>query len=91
MVKVSSTADLLDALRVADDIEVDGSLSGMPMITLRPGVTLLGGMLRFGAKGIQLTADNRFENITISVPDHEVAIGNDTAISELGHLTLSPR
>jgi hypothetical protein len=60
----------------------------MPMITLRRGVTLRGGTLRFGAKGIQLTADNRLENVTILVPDHEVAIGNDTAVPDLGRLTL---
>jgi hypothetical protein len=88
MVKVSTTAELLNALQVADDIEVDGSLSGMPMITLRPGVTLRGGTLRFGAKGIRLTADNRLENVTVLVPDHEVAIGNDTAVPDLGRFTL---
>jgi hypothetical protein len=36
-------AALLSALAAADEIEVDGSLSGMPMITLRPGVSLSGG------------------------------------------------
>jgi hypothetical protein len=36
-VKVTGPAELLDALATADDIEVDGSLAGMPMITLRPG------------------------------------------------------
>jgi hypothetical protein len=38
-IKVSSSAGLLDALATADDIEVDGSLVGMPMITLGPGVS----------------------------------------------------
>jgi hypothetical protein len=51
-VKVTSPAELLDALATADDIDVVGSLTGMPMITLRPGVTLRGGTLRFGAKGV---------------------------------------
>jgi hypothetical protein len=32
-VKVTSAAELLDALATANDIEVDGSLTGMPMIT----------------------------------------------------------
>jgi hypothetical protein len=67
---------------------VDGSLAGMPMITLRPGVSLRGGILRFGAKGVQLTSDNRLEDVTVIVPDHEVAIGNDTAVSDFGRLTL---
>lgn len=35
-VTVTSAAELLDALAAADDIEVDGSLAGMPVITLRP-------------------------------------------------------
>ncbi len=87
-VRVSSTAELLDALLVADDIEVDGALSGMPMISLRPGVTLRGGALRFGAKGVRLTADNRLEDISILVPDQEVAIGNDTSVRDFGHLVL---
>jgi hypothetical protein len=87
-VKVSSAAELLDALAVADDIEIDGLVTGMPMISLRPGVTLRGGTLRFGAKGLRLSSDNRLEDVTILVPDHEVAIGNDTAVSDLGRLTL---
>jgi hypothetical protein len=60
----------------------------MPMITLRPGVTLRGGTLRFGAKGVRLTSDNRLEDVTVIVPDHEVAIGNDTSVSDFGRLTL---
>ncbi len=86
--QVSTAAELLDALPVADEIEVDGALSGMPMISLRPGVTLRGGALQFGAKGIRLTTGNRLEAISILVPDHEVAIGNDTSVSDLGHLVL---
>jgi hypothetical protein len=36
-VKVTSLAELLDRLVAADDVEVDSSLAGMAMITLRPG------------------------------------------------------
>jgi hypothetical protein len=67
---------------------VDGSLAGMPMVTLRPGVSLRGGTLRFGAKGVRLTSDNRLEDVTVIVPDYEVAISNDTAVTDFGHLTL---
>jgi hypothetical protein len=67
---------------------VDGSLAGMPMVSLRPGVTLRGGTLRFGARGVQLSSDNRLEDVTILVPDQEVAIGNDTDVRDLGRLTL---
>ncbi len=87
-VKVSSAAELVDALAVADNIEVDGSLAGMPMITLRPGAALRGGTLRFGAKGVRLTSDNLLEDVTVIVPDWEVAIGNDTTIGDFGRLTL---
>lgn len=87
-VRVTTGAELLEALAEADEIEVDGSLSGVPMITLRPGVTLRGGTLRFGAKGIRLTGDNTLEDITVLVPDWEVVIGNDTGGADLGRLIL---
>jgi hypothetical protein len=83
---VTSPAELLDALATADDIEVDGSLSGMPAITLRPGTRLRGGTLRFGAKGIRLTSDNQLEDVTVIVPDSEVAIGGGAA--DLGRTRL---
>jgi hypothetical protein len=67
---------------------VDGSLAGMPMISLRPGVTLRGGTLRFGAKGVRLSSDNRLEDVTVLVPDQEVAISNDPDVPDLGRLTL---
>jgi hypothetical protein len=60
----------------------------MPMISLRPGVSLRGGTLRFGAKGIRLSSDNALEDVTVIVPDWEVAILNDTSVSDLGRLSL---
>jgi len=86
MTVVSSAAELLDALATADDVEIDGTLSGMPAITLRPGQRLRGGTLRFGAKGIRLTSDNRLEDVTVIVPDTEVAIG--TSAVDIGYLAL---
>jgi hypothetical protein len=83
---VTSAGELLDALATASDIEIDGSLSGMPSITLRPGTRLRGGTLRFGAKGIRLTSDNQLEDVTVIVPDTEVAIGGDAA--DLGRTRL---
>jgi hypothetical protein len=88
-VKASTATELMDALTSADDIEVVGSLTGMPMICLRPGVSLRGGTLRFGAKGIRLSADNVLEDVTVIVPDWEVAIFNDTSVSDLGRLSLT--
>jgi hypothetical protein len=86
--RVATADELLDALQVAGEIEIDGSISGVPMIALRPGVALRGGTLRFGAKGVRLSSDNRLEDVTIVVPEHEVAIGNDTSVPDLGRLVL---
>ncbi|MEU5979796.1 hypothetical protein [Streptomyces sp. NPDC047315] len=87
--KVSTAAELMDAVRDGDPaIEVEGTVSGMPMLTLAPGVRLRGGTLEFGARGIRLTRDNILENVTVRCPDHEVAIGNDTTVADLGTLTL---
>jgi hypothetical protein len=51
--RVATTlVELQEALQSgATDIEVRGELTGMPMVTLPPGVRLRGGTLRFGAKG----------------------------------------
>ena len=76
------------AQRGVKDIEVRGELRGMPMVTLGPGVRLRGGTLVFGAKGLCLTTDNEIEGVTIRCPDHEVAVLNDTNVSDLGTLTL---
>jgi hypothetical protein len=78
----------MGALVTGDDIEVDGSLCGMPMVSLRPGVRLRGGTLCFGAKGIRLSSDNVLEDVTVIVPASEVAIFNDTSVRDLGRLSL---
>jgi len=86
---VSTEAELAAAVRAGTPaIEVYGTLRGMPMLTLGPGVRLRGGVLEFGAKGLRLTRDNVVEDITIRTPDHEVAILNDTSVADLGSLSL---
>jgi hypothetical protein len=70
------------------DIEVRGELTGMPMVTLPPGVRLRGGILRFGAKGVRLTRDNVLQDVTVATEPDEVAILNDTTVADLGTLTL---
>ena len=83
---VRSAQELIDAVDSdADEIEVQGHLSGMPMITLRPGMTLHGGTLSFGAKGVRLTRDNELEGVTILTEDDEVAILNDTSVADPRH------
>ena len=82
-------AELQDALQSgATDIEVSGELTGMPMVTLPSGVRLRGGTLRFGAKGVRLTRDNLLQDVTIVTEPDEVAILNDTMVTDLGTLTL---
>lgn len=44
-------------------IEVVGTISGMPRVVLAPGVSLRGGRLEFGSKGVMLTCDNTLENL----------------------------
>ena len=86
---VTTASDLLNALQAGiSEIEVQGTLSGMPMITLGPGVTLRGSTLRFGAKGVRLTRDNVLEDVTILTVEDEVAVLNDTSVSDLGTLVL---
>ncbi|MFJ3958853.1 hypothetical protein [Arthrobacter sp. NPDC090010] len=88
-VKVSTPQELLDALSGgAVNIEVQGELHGMPMITLPPGTALRGGTLRFGAKGVRLTTDNTLEDVTILTSRDEVALLNDTSVERLGTLVL---
>jgi hypothetical protein len=86
---VESAEELSQALQAgAMDIEVRGTVSGMPMLTLGPGVRLHGGTLKFGAKGIRLTAGNTLDGVAVLTADDEVAILNDTSVSDFGTLTL---
>lgn len=87
--KVGNAAELTTALAAgALEIEIAGTITGLPMIALPPGVTLRGGTLRFGAKGIRLTADNTLDGVTVETAEDEVAILNDTAVADMGTLTL---
>lgn len=86
---VGNAEELLDAVASdAAEIEVRGTVSGMPMITLKPGVVLRGGVLEFGAKGVRLTTDNTLDGVTVRTAADEVALLNDTSVDDLGTLTL---
>ena len=88
-VVVSTAAELVAAVASEGaDVEVRGELSGMAMITLAPGVTLRGGTVRFGGKGICLTRDNVLDGVSVVTADTEVAVLNDTTVADLGTLTL---
>ena len=86
---VSNAAELAEAIRSgAEVIEAKGTLTGSPMITLPPGVTLRGGTLQFGAKGVRLTSDNTLDGVTVLTAEDEIAILNDPSVADLGTLTL---
>ncbi|TAM87373.1 MAG: hypothetical protein EPN43_09375, partial [Jatrophihabitans sp.] len=78
-VTVTSAAELADAIRAGtQEIVVEGTIKGSPSITLQEGVTLRGGELVFGAKGVRLTRNNTLRDITITTTPYEVAVYNDT-------------
>lgn len=86
---VGTVDELLGAFREgAQKIELTTTLSGLGSITLPPGVSLRGGGLEFGAKGLRLSSDNTVENLSVTVPEHEIAIYNDVSVKDLGTLTL---
>jgi hypothetical protein len=69
-------------------IEVSGTIKGAPRVVLAPGVSLRGGRLEFGSKGVMLTRDNTVGDIEVVVPEHEVAIYADITQTGWGTLTL---
>lgn len=86
---VHTAAELAEALAAhTPHVVVEGTITGLPMITLPPGTTLRGGTLVFGAKGVRLTRDNTLVDVTVRTGDHEVAILNDTTMATLGTLSL---
>ena len=86
---VGTVEELLGALRDGEKkIELTTTLSGMGSLMLPPGVSLRGGGLEFGAKGLRLSSNNTIENLSVTVPDHEIAIYNDVSVKDLGTLTL---
>ena len=88
--RVVSTAEQLQSA-IADGVQaikVTGTITGAPRVVLAPGVSLRGGRLEFGSKGVLLTRDNTVEDIEVVVPEHEVAIYADTTQTRWGTLTL---
>jgi len=69
---VTEAAELLDAVEsAASEIEIQGTISGIPTITLKPGVSLGGGELEFGAKGVRLSSSNTLEGVTVRTADDD--------------------
>lgn len=88
-VMATNAAELAEAVEASVElIRVEGTIAGSPMVTLPPGVTLSGGTLELGAKGIRLTRDNTLDGVKVVTAVDEVAILNDTSVADLGTLTL---
>jgi hypothetical protein len=88
-VAVSNVEALVAAVERGDQhITVQGEIRGMPMLTLKPGQTLTGGVLHFGSSGVRMSRDNTLADIVIRTSEFERAILNDTHVPDLGTLTL---
>lgn len=88
-VTVSTASQLADAIGSgAQEIVVDGTITGSPSITLPEGATLRGGGLAFLAKGVRLSKDNTLQDITITTTPYEVAVYNDTSVPDAGTLAF---
>ena len=93
---VATAAELLSAATdaAASDIVVAQSLSGLQTLRLAPGKTLRGAAaevrLRFevGQDGVQLSSNNRVENLELQADVDSRALFNDTKVERLGRLVL---
>jgi hypothetical protein len=94
--EVASSDQLLAALRDPGitDIVVTGELAELPHIRLAPGKTLRGAApdtpIRFasGQDGLELSTDNRVEDLALLADVTRRAIFNDTRVEHLGRLAL---
>jgi hypothetical protein len=93
---VASVSDLLEA---ANDpcihrIDVVASLHDVPNFRLSPGQTLSGAkgdiaiQFESGGNGVELSADNTVEHLTLVADAYKAAVCNDTRVDGLGRLVL---
>lgn len=94
--QVTTVAELLAAAQNPQvaQIQLATSLSNVPSVRLLPGQTLSAAdaqtAIRFaaGQDGLQLSADNQVEHLTLVTDPERRAIFNDTTVAHLGRLTL---
>lgn len=90
--EVSNVDELVAATRDGSvrRIVVTTVLSGVPSLRLAPGQTLTGtganAMLHFtiGSEGIQLSSNNRIENLEIIAASDKRVLFNDTTVADFG-------
>jgi hypothetical protein len=93
---VASAADLVAATadEAAAEIVVAGNIAGLRSFRLPPGKSLRGAApgltLRFAPRedGVQLSTDNRVENLELSTDADRRALFNDTQVPGLGRVVL---
>jgi hypothetical protein len=94
--EVSNVDELVAATRDESirRIVVTAVLTGVPSLRLAPGQTLTGagsnGMLHFtiGSEGIQLSSNNRVENLEIIAASDKRVLFNDTTVDDFGIFQL---
>ena len=94
--QVTTVAELLAATQNPQvaRIQLAASLSNVPSVRLLPGQTLSAAdaqtAIRFasGEDGLQLSADNQVEHLSLITDPERRAIFNDTTVAHLGRLTL---
>jgi hypothetical protein len=94
--KIVATADDLVSATMDGSVRqilVQGNLADVPSIRLSPGQSLQGdggSGITFapGSDGIQLSSDNRVENIRLQASPDKRAIFNDTSVATLGKIEL---
>jgi hypothetical protein len=93
--RVGSASELISAVCESElDIVVTASLTELPTLRLSPGETLGGATpdvsMTFARdqEGLQLSSDNRVENLTLATDPDRRAVFNDTRVEHLGRLVL---
>lgn len=93
---VSTPSELIAAVRdeAIDRIVISGQLTDLPTLRLSPGQTLIGSerraTVRFAnaSDGIQLSANNKIQNLQLITDSDKRVVFNDTAVRDFGLLEL---
>ncbi|MFI2211658.1 hypothetical protein [Streptomyces sp. NPDC020141] len=97
VITVTSVEELVAALTgtgAADEVRVEGTLTGVPGVTLPPGTALAGAgpgaglVFAEGADGVRLTRDNGLAGLRLETSVASRAVHNDTGQDALGTLAV---
>ena len=89
-VRVANGAELTHALaNGATTVEILGTITGTPSLTVPPRVSLRGGTIGFKAKGPKLASNNSLSDVRVVTAESEAAIVNDISIADFGTLAFA--